>query len=118
MQPGMTVVAEAANGAQAVELYRKFRPDVTLMDMRIPALSGVETARPSIPIFPSAHHRTQHLWRRRRHPPCAPGRKRAYLTKDVLHDELIRAIRAVHSGRTYLTAAVRAVSEPGHRPPI
>ena len=42
MQPDMTVVAEAANGAQAVELYREHRPDITLMDMRMPGTSGLE----------------------------------------------------------------------------
>ena len=41
-QPDMTVVGEAANGTQAVELYRKLRPDVTLMDVRMPGVGGVE----------------------------------------------------------------------------
>ena len=44
MQPDMTVVAEAGNGQQAVELYRKHMPDVALLDMRMPIMSGVEAA--------------------------------------------------------------------------
>jgi len=41
MQPDMLVVAEAANGRQAVDLWRKHRPDVTLLDLRMPKLDGV-----------------------------------------------------------------------------
>ena len=44
MQPDMTVVAEAANGQQAVEMYRKHLPDVALLDMRMPVMGGVEAA--------------------------------------------------------------------------
>ena len=50
-QPDMKVVAEAANGVQAVELYRKHRPDVTLMDVRMPGMSGVEAVRRSARSF-------------------------------------------------------------------
>ena len=42
LQPDMIVVAEAANGQQAVELYRKHLPDVSLLDMRMPIMSGIE----------------------------------------------------------------------------
>ena len=44
MQPDMAVVAEAANGQQAVELYRQHRPDVVLLDLRMPGMGGVEAA--------------------------------------------------------------------------
>src|SRR6185437_16840079 len=44
LQPDMTVVAEAANGHQAIELYRKHTPDVTLLDLRMPIVSGIEAA--------------------------------------------------------------------------
>ena len=117
MQPDMTVVAEAANGLQAVELYRKFRPDVTLMDMRMPSLSGVEAASAIHAEFPEARiiglstYGGDEDIRR-----ALQAGMRAYLTKDVLHDELIQAIRAVHSGESYLTAAVRAVLATGSLP--
>ena len=45
MQPDMTIVAEASNGQQAVELYRKHLPDVTLLDLRMPGMGGVEAAQ-------------------------------------------------------------------------
>ena len=54
MQPDMAVVAEAANGQQAVELYRKHTPDVALLDMRMPIMSGVEAATAIRSEFPNA----------------------------------------------------------------
>ena len=112
MQSDMQVVAEAANGAQAVELYRKHRPDITLMDVRMPVMSGVEAAIAIRAEFPEARIIALSTYggdediRRA----LAAG-VRSYLTKDVLHDELIRAIRAVHSGATYLPPAVASALE-------
>ncbi len=64
-QPDMKVVAEAANGLQAVELFRKHRPDVSLMDVRMPEMSGVEATQAIRAEFPrGAHYRAQHLRRR------------------------------------------------------
>ena len=109
MQPDMTVVAEASNGQQAVELFRKHRPDVTLLDMRMPGMGGVEAATAIRAEFPNARMIALTTYggdediRRA----LAAG-VLAYLTKDVLHDELLKAIRAVNEGHTYLPAAVAA----------
>ena len=109
MQPDMTVVAEASNGQQAVELFRKHRPDVTLLDLRMPGMGGVEAATAIRAEFPTARMIALTTYggdediRRA----LAAG-VLAYLTKDVLHDELLKAIRAVHEGHTYLPAAVAA----------
>jgi two-component system, NarL family, response regulator len=109
MQPDMTVVAEAGNGQQAVELYRKHIPDVALLDMRMPIVSGVEAATAIRAEFPNARMIALTTYggdediRRA----LAAG-VQAYLTKDVLHDELLKAIRAVHAGQTYLPAGVAA----------
>jgi len=109
MQPDMTVVAEASNGQQAVELYRQHRPDVALLDLRMPVMSGVEAAQAIRAAFPQARMIALTTYggdediRRA----LAAG-VHAYLTKDVLHDELIKAIHAVHAGQTYLPAAVAA----------
>ena len=109
MQPDMTVVAEASNGLQAVELFRKHRPDVTLLDLRMPGMGGVEAAtaiRAEVPtarmIALTTYGGDEDIRRA-----LAAG-VLAYLTKDVLHDELLKAIRAVHEGQTYLPAAVAA----------
>ena len=109
MQPDMTVVAEASNGQQAVELYRKHIPDVALLDMRMPIMSGVEAATAIRAEFPHARMIALTTYggdediRRA----LAAG-VQSYLTKDVLHDELLKAIRAVHSGQTYLPSGVAA----------
>jgi len=109
LQPDMLVVAEAANGTQAVELYRKHRPDIVLMDLRMPGLGGVEAAAAIRAEFPSAgiiglstYGGDEDIRR------ALNSGMQAYLTKDVLHDELIRAIHAVRSGETYLPASVSA----------
>lgn len=109
MQPDMTVVAEASNGQQAVELYRKHMPDVALLDMRMPIMSGVEAATAIRSEFPNARlvALTTYGGDEDIRRSLAAG-VQAYLTKDVLHDELLKAIRAVHAGQTYLPAGVAA----------
>jgi DNA-binding NarL/FixJ family response regulator len=109
MQPDMTIVAEASNGQQAVELYRKHLPDVTLLDLRMPVMGGVEAAQAIRAEYPNARMIALTTYggdediRRA----LASG-VQAYLTKDVLHDELLKAIRAVYAGQTYLPASVAA----------
>jgi two-component system NarL family response regulator len=109
LQPDMEVIAEAANGQQAVEMFRSYRPDVALLDLRMPVMGGVQAAQMIRAEFPGAHMIALTTYggdediRRA----LAAG-VQAYLTKDVLHDELLKAIRAVHAGQTYLPAAVAA----------
>jgi two-component system NarL family response regulator len=109
MQPDMAVVAEASNGQQAVELYRQYQPDVALLDLRMPVMTGVEAALAIRKEYPQARMIALTTYggdediRRA----LAAG-VQAYLTKDVLHDELLKAIRAVNGGQTYLPAAVAA----------
>jgi two-component system, NarL family, response regulator len=109
MQPDMTVVAEASNGQQAVELYHKHLPDVTLLDLRMPGMGGVEAATKIRADFPHARliALTTYGGDEDIRRALAAG-VQAYLTKDVLHDELLKAIRAVHGGHAYLPAAVAA----------
>ena len=109
MQDDMTVVAEASNGNQAVEMFRQHLPDVTLLDLRMPGMGGVEAAITIRGEFPGARMVALTTYggdediRRA----LAAG-VQAYLTKDVLHDELLKAIRAVYGGQTYLPPAVAA----------
>jgi two-component system, NarL family, response regulator len=110
MQPDMKVVAEAANGQQAVALYRTHMPDVALLDMRMPMLSGIEATVAIQREFPNArtialttYAGDEDIRRALR------AGMRAYLTKDLLQDELLMAIRAVHRGETYVPAALATV---------
>jgi len=109
MQDDMTVVAEASNGHQAVEMFRVHQPDVTLLDLRMPGMGGVEAAivirseSPAARMIALTTYGGDEDIRRA----LAAG-VQAYLTKDVLHDELLKAIRAVNAGQTYLPAGVAA----------
>jgi DNA-binding NarL/FixJ family response regulator len=106
-QPDMTVVAEAVNGEQAVALYRKFRPDVVLMDVRMPVMNGFEAAHALRCEFPDARILALSTYSGDEdvHRAFLAG-VQAYLKKDIQHDELIEAIRAVHSGRIYLPGPI------------
>ncbi|HEV8414312.1 MAG TPA: response regulator transcription factor [Bryobacteraceae bacterium] len=108
-QHDMTVVAEATNGQQAVALYRKLCPDVILMDLRMPVMDGFDAARAIRAEFPDArilalstYSADEYIHRAFR------AGVQAYLKKDVQHDDLIQAIRAVHSGQAPITASLVA----------
>ena len=117
-QPGMKVVGEATNGQKAVELHRQHRPDVTLMDIRMPVLDGISaiaairSEAPAARIVALSTYGGDQDVRR-----ALEAGAQAYLTKEVLHDELVKAIHAVLAGRTYLPselAAALASQMPGH----
>ena len=105
--PDMTVVAEAADGKQAIGLFRQHRPDVTLMDLRLPAMSGVEAVEQIRRDFPLARiivlttfDGDEDIYR------ALQAGARAYLLKGMFGDELMDAIRAVHSGKSRIPAIV------------
>ena len=102
-QPDMVVVAGAVNGRQAVERFREHQPDVTLLDIRMPLMSGVEAAIAIRAEFPHARliALTSHEGDEDIRRALAAGIQ-AYLTKHVLRDELLKTIRIVYAGRTYL----------------
>lgn len=111
-QPDMLVVAEASNGRQAVERYRKHLPDIALLDLRMPLMSGVEVALAIRKEFPDARliALTSYGGDEDIRRALAAG-VRAYLTKDVLRNELLQTIRTVHSGGTYLPPTLAAALE-------
>lgn len=109
-QTDMAVVAEAINGEQALSLFRQQRPDVTVMDVRMPVMNGFQAITAIRKEEPQAHVVALSTFggdediRR-----ALRAGALAYLTKDVLHDELIGAIRVVHQGEQYLPASVVAI---------
>ena len=109
-QPDMSVVGEATDGREAVALYRKHLPDVTLMDIRLPGMTGVEAVLAIHGDFPNARFVALSTFGGDEdiHRAVMAGIQ-SYLTKDVLGDDLTKAIRAVHSGRTYFPPSIRAV---------
>ena len=106
-EPGMTVVAEAANGREAIDQFRTHRPDVTLMDLQMPELNGIEAMTAIRAEFPEARiivltTYTGDVQVLRAIKAGASG----YLLKSTLVNEMLAAIRAVHAGRKALSAEV------------
>jgi len=105
---GFQVVAEAANGAQAVELARTARPDVTLMDIVMPDVNGPEAIRRIVREAPTARIIALTMYRQEQYMLDAiRSGARGYLLKTVDATELIAAIVAVHRG-DYLIDAIIA----------
>lgn len=107
LDEGLTVVAEAEDGAQALEKYRTEHPDVVLMDVRMPGLGGLEALCALRATWPGARVlmlTTSELDEdvQRAIEAGASG----YLPKSVTREELIRAIRHVHAGGRYIPQAL------------
>lgn len=107
LEPDMMVVAEASTAQQALELYRQHRPNVVLMDLRLPDLSGVEASRRIISEFPDAQvmilstfDGDEDIYR------SVQAGARAYVLKGAQREELLQAIRTVSSGAQYFPASV------------
>lgn len=112
VQPDMTVVAEASNGEEAVEQFRRHRPDVTLMDLQLPRMSGVEAIRAIRAEFPDARIVVLTMYQGDEdiHRALDAGAM-GYLLKDTLPDDLIHVIREVHSGHRAIPPEIAAVLE-------
>ena len=107
---GFTVVAEAADGLDAVRLCEEHRPDTMILDIGMPRLNGIEVAaratkldRPPGVIILSVHGDESYIMRA-----LAAG-ARAYLLKSATDEDLIPAVRAVAAGKPYFSPAVTAV---------
>ena len=102
-QPGFEIVGEAADGAEAIELFRKLRPDVTLMDLQMPGVGGIEAIQTIRADFPDAHiivltTYAGDVQALRALKAGASG----YLLKSALRKELTDTIRKVHAGRKHV----------------
>jgi two-component system NarL family response regulator len=108
-RPGMQVVAEANNGREAIDLYREHKPDVTLMDLQMPVMTGVDAITAIREEFPSAHiivlttyDGDEDIYR------SLVAGARGYLLKDASRDELLEAIRTVHNGKELMSPEIAA----------
>ncbi|MBD1899438.1 response regulator transcription factor [Trichocoleus sp. DQ-A3] len=105
--PEMTVVAQAEDGQQAIDRYREHQPDVTLMDLRMPRMTGVEAITAICAEFKSAriivlttYDGDEDIYRGLR------AGAQGYLLKDAKPNELLNAIRIVHNGQQYVSPTV------------
>jgi DNA-binding NarL/FixJ family response regulator len=98
-QPDMELVGEAANGLEAIECYRKCHPDITLMDLQMPQLGGIEAIIAIRERWPDAKVivLTTYAGDVLAHRALQAG-ARAYVLKVLVRKELIDTIRAVHAG--------------------
>ncbi len=106
-QVDMLLVGEAEDGAQAVEAFRRLRPDVTLMDLQMPNLNGVDAIIHIRREFPAARIivLTTYVGDALELRALRAGAV-GYLLKGTLRKELLEAIRAVHAGRRYIPAEI------------
>ena len=103
----MEVVAEASDGMESLEQFRKHRPDITLMDLQMPGMNGIDAIRAIRAEFPEAriivlstHAGDVQVSR------ALKTGARAYLLKGSLRNELLETIRAVHSGQKRVSTEV------------
>jgi DNA-binding NarL/FixJ family response regulator len=104
-QADMSVIAQASNGKEAVEKFRELRPDITLMDLQMPEMNGLDAMIAILREFPEA--RIIVLTTYTRDVEVLRAMKvgaRAYLLKTLLDKELLDTIRAVHAGKKMLAA--------------
>lgn len=106
-QADMELVAEAVDGGEAVEQFRKHRPDITLMDLQMPVMSGLDAIGTIRSEFPDARiivltmNAGDVLITR-----ALKAGARGFLLKGLLRRELLETIRAVHSGQKHVSAEV------------
>jgi DNA-binding NarL/FixJ family response regulator len=106
-QPDMKMVAEASNGREAIQQFRTHRPDVTLMDVQMPEMNGVDAIIAICGEFSDARIivLTTYVGDVQVMRAIKAG-ARAYLLKNTLHKELLDTIRAVHSGKKTMSPEV------------
>ena len=112
LQPDMTVVAQASNGKEAVALFLKHRPDVTLMDLQLPVMNGLDALRAIREADGEARVVVLTMYQGEEdiHRAFEAG-ARGYLLKDMLPDDLIRVIREVQSGERVIPPEIAAALE-------
>jgi DNA-binding NarL/FixJ family response regulator len=103
----MELVAEAGNGQEAVDMFRELHPDVILMDLRMPQLDGIEATRtirgddPEARIIAlTSYDGDQDIYR------ALEAGVRGYILKEMVHTEVVRAIRTVHTGKRLMPPEV------------
>jgi len=108
-QPDMVLIADASNGTEAIQKFKEHRPDVTLMDLRLPDISGVDSLmaiRADAPdariIMLSTFEGDVEIQR------ALQAGARAYLLKNMPPKELVEVIRQVHAGKKRIPAEIAA----------
>lgn len=108
-EPDMRVVAAARTGEEAVALFEEYRPDVTLMDLQLPMMNGLEAIQAIRKVDAGAriivltmYEGNEHIYR------ALTAGAATYLLKDTLSSDLIRVVRQVHAGEKPIRPEVQA----------
>jgi len=108
-EPGLSVVADTGSGEEAVVLFRKHKPDVTLMDLRLPGMSGAEAVAAIRSEYPhsrfivlTTYDGDEDIYR------ALQAGAQAYLLKGMFREVLIEAVQAVHAGLRRIPPEVQA----------
>ncbi|WP_213807358.1 response regulator transcription factor [Granulicella sp. dw_53] len=116
-RPDMTTVAQASSGEEAIEQYERHLPDITLMDLRLPQMSGVEAIRSIRRLHPQARFvvLTTYEGDEDIHQALEAGAQ-GYIIKGMPYDSLLQAIARVYSGGRFLPVPVKLAlaSRPPH----
>jgi DNA-binding NarL/FixJ family response regulator len=109
IEPDMVIETEASNGQQAIEQFRRTRPDIILMDLKLPGMDGAQTTKIICNQFPDAaiimlstHDGEEDIYR------SIQAGARSYILKTAAREELIHTIRAVRSGERCISPAIGA----------
>lgn len=108
-EPDLHVVAEAGNGVEAITAFERHRPDITLLDLRMPVMEGVETVRqirardPQARVIVLTTYDTDEEIAR-----ALKAGAKAYVLKDIAAEGLVGCIRDVLAGKTYLAPSAAA----------
>jgi len=107
VQPDMTLVAEAATGREAIQQFRTHQPDITLMDLQMPEMNGIDALiairtefHDAKIIMLTTYEGDAHVLR------ALKAGAQGYLLKNTLHTELLQTIRSVHGGKRSLSPEV------------
>jgi len=108
VEPDIEVVSEAGSGEAALDAYRKHHPNLVIMDLRLPGMSGIDCIAALLCEFPevrvlvlSTHSDEEEIYR------AMQAGARGYVVKTIVREELLRAVREVHSGGQYLDPIAR-----------
>jgi DNA-binding NarL/FixJ family response regulator len=109
LEPDMRVVAQAVNGEEAIELYREHRPEIVLMDLKMPVMDGLAATEAILAEFPDArvimlttYEGDEDIYR------ALEAGAKGYLLKDMLRAEVINVVRTVFAGRRGIPGPVAA----------
>jgi DNA-binding NarL/FixJ family response regulator len=117
-QPGWIVCAEAKCGAEALEFFNRFQPDIVVMDLNMPGMNGVDALRaiksrsPEVGIVVLTLHYSEQLVRE-----LIKAGARGYVSKSDADRDLVNAVSAVAAGKTYFTIRSGGAPELGSLPP-